>query len=356
VTLSPLSDRREVVGAVHVHTRHSDGGSTTAETVAAAAENGLDFVVIADHDTLGARASGEEGWHGKVLVAAASEISTRRNYCHLVALGHATTVPRFSLTVCGALERIRGEGGAALLAHADGRGLGGKGPSRQDWPYWSHPYLSGAEIWSYLQDWGKSFRLLRPSSYRLDLVAERIKGPPDWLLAYWDAEAEVRPFAGLGASDNHAKRLFPFRRCYFPHRALIGRLVDRVRLAEPLSADGAGAAKQLMAALAAGRLIFARDELASSGGFDFRADLPDGRALRSGESAEFSPGARLVIESPVAAELRVCRRGEVVASATGKRLEHRPEEPGAYRAEGRFNGKAWAFSNHVRLVAGEKAD
>ena len=67
---------------------------------------------------------GEEGWHGKVLVAAASEISTRRNYCHLVALGHATTVPRFSLTVCGAFERIRDEGGAAFLAHADGRGLG----------------------------------------------------------------------------------------------------------------------------------------------------------------------------------------------------------------------------------------
>lgn len=356
MALPPLGDRREVVGAVHVHTRHSDGGSTTAEVIAAAAENGLDFVVIADHDTLRARESGEEGWHGKVLVAAASEISTRRNYCHLVALGQTTTVPRFSLTVCGAFERIRDEGGAVLLAHADGRGLGGKGPSRQDWPYWSHPYLSGAEIWSYLQDWGTSFRLLRPSSYRLDLVAERIKGPPDWLLGYWDAEAEVRPFAGLGASDNHAKRLFPFRRCYFPHGAIIGRLVDRVRLDEPLSSNGSEAARQILRALAAGRAIFARDELASSEGFDFRAELADGRVLRSGQSAEFAPGARLVIESPVEAELRVCRRGEVVASATGKRLEHRPEGPGAYRAEGRLNGKAWAFSNHVRLVEQARAD
>ncbi len=353
---APLGDRREVVGAVHVHTRHSDGGSTTAEVAAAAAQNGLDFVVIADHDTLAAREGGEEGWHGRVLVAVATEIATRKNFCHLVALGNASMAPRFSLTVCAALERIRDEGGAGLLAHADGRGLGGKGRSRQDWPYWTHPYLSGVEIWSYLQDWGTSFRLLRPSSYRLDLVAERIKGPPDWLLGYWDAEAEVRPFVGLGASDNHAKRLFPFRRQYFPHEAIIGRLVDRVRLAEPLSADGSQAAKQLMTTLAAGRVIFARDELASSDGFDFRAELADGRVLRSGQSAEFAPGARLVIESPIEAELRVCRLGGVVASATGRKLEWRPEEPGAYRAEGRLAGKAWAFSNHVRLVERARAD
>ena len=211
------------------------------------------------------------------------------------------------------------------------------------------------EVWSYLQDWAEDFRLWRPGDYRLENVAGKIKGPPDWVLDKWDAEAERRPFAGVGASDNHARRL-PFTgRRYFPHEAVIGRLVNRVRLEEPLPADGPEAARRLMAALAAGRLTFARDELASSEGFDFRAEAPDGRRLRSGESARFAPGAALIVESPVEAKLRICRRGEVLASSTGKSLEYRPEEPGAYRAEARLGGKAWAFSNHVRLLSGNAA-
>jgi hypothetical protein len=354
------SDKLELVGAVHVHTRLSDGTGTPEELVAAAEELGLDFVVTADHDTLGLRESGAEGWHGRVLLAAASEVSTRRNLTHLVMLNHASVAGRCELTVPEALERARAEGGAALLAHANGRGLGGRGRDRRDWPWWDHPLLAGCEIWSYMQDWGHSFRILSPGSYRLESVAGRIAGPPDWLLAHWDEQAERRPFAGLGASDNHAKRLWPFRRRYWPHREIIGRLVNRVRLDAPLPADGRQAARQLMAALLAGRCLFAREELAASQGFDFRAEIsPTGptrqtgqtgpTTLRPGDTAPLAPGTRLVVESPVEAELRICRLGRAVASAAGRRLEFAPAEPGAWRAEARLGGKAWCFSNHVRL-------
>jgi hypothetical protein len=384
----------EYVGVVHVHTGHSDGHGSVREVVAAAGQIGLDFAVIADHDSLAAREAGDEGWHGRVLVAAGAEISTKKNLTHLLTLGHAWTAPRFEFTVDEVLEKTRADGGAALLAHAQGRGLGGRGRDRRDWPWWDHPLLAGAEIWSYLQDWGASFRLLSPASYRLENVPGRIQGPPGWLLAYWDQQAEKRPFAGIGANDNHAKRLWPFRKRYWPHEKVLGRLVNRVRLPEPLPEDGAEAARRLMAALGAGHCVFAREELASSRGFDFFARLPvvgcwlsetseptdnrqqttDNQVFRGGESVPFAPGIKLLVESPQEAELRICRLGRAVASATGRRLEFEPAEPGAYRAEARLPwlsvpgcllpdqphrqpttdhrqpALAWCFSNHVRLT------
>lgn len=349
----------EAVGALHVHTGLGDGSGSPAEVAAAAAGLGLDFVIVTDHDSLALRERGEEGWHGRVLLAAGSEVSTCHNRTHLVALNNASNAPRFELTVPGALDRISGEGGAALLAHAHGAGLGGRGLSRIGWPWWDHPQLAGCEVWSYMQDWGRTFRLLQPDSYRLERVAERIAGPPGWVLKRWDQQAELRPFAGLGASDSHAKRLWPFRRRFWPHERILGRLVNRVRLEAPLPRDGREAARALMAALAAGRCCFARDELASSAGFAFRAEIPGaasgaggggpGLPLHPGATGTFAPGIRLVVESPRRAELVICRLGRALAAATGHCLEFTPDTPGAYRAEARLDGRAWAFSNHIRL-------
>ncbi len=345
----------EYVGAVHMHTAHSDGAGGASEIVEACATLGLDFAVVSDHDSLALREHGEEGWHGKVLLAVGNEISTSKNFTHLLGLNVTEAAPRFEHSVHQCLDYVRGQGGHALLAHAQGRGLGGRGRSRRNWPWWPHPLLRGAEIWNYLQDWGRTFRLLDPASYRLDRVAGRIAGPPRWVLEYWDAEAERRPFSGIAGNDNHAKRLWPLRKKYWPHRDMLGRLINRVHLPAPLSKDGSEAARQLMTALAKGQCIFARDELASSKGFDFRAEVGS-TTLRSGASAPFDLGARLTVESPIDAELRVLRLGQVVASATGRRLDCTPEEPGAYRAEARLDGKAWAFSNHIRLVAGPAED
>jgi hypothetical protein len=384
----------ELAGAFHLHTGHSDGAGDAKEVTDACAEIGLDFAVVTDHDSLALRELGAEGWHGKVLLAVASEISTKKNFTHLLGLNVTQVAPRFEHTVHESLQFIRDQGGRALLAHAHGRGLGGRGRSRRDWPWWSHPHLGGAEIWNYLQDWGRTFRLLDPGSYRLDRIAGRIAGPPDWVLSRWDAEAELRPFAGIAGNDNHAKRLWPLRKKYWPHEEVLGRLINRVRLDQPLSTDGAEAARQLMTALAEGKCIFARDELASSRGFALSAEYrrtprtlqtcqsrPTGprspkcpTVLRPGDTGNFEPGVNLVVESPVEAELRICRLGNVVASTTGTRLEFSPTEPGAYRAEARLSRSAvpkqlalatetrhptrdtrhatvaWAFTNHVRLT------
>ena len=48
----------EVVGAVHVHTTHSDGALDVAGVVDEGRAAGLDFLLITDHNTLAAKPQG----------------------------------------------------------------------------------------------------------------------------------------------------------------------------------------------------------------------------------------------------------------------------------------------------------
>ena len=63
-----------VRGAMHVHTRQSDGGGTPEQVAAAAAKAGLQFVILTDHGD-GAREPAPPAYHSGVLVVNAVEIS-----------------------------------------------------------------------------------------------------------------------------------------------------------------------------------------------------------------------------------------------------------------------------------------
>ncbi len=54
-----MTELRDYRGALHVHSRYSDGSGPVDEIVAAAQAAGLDLLLIADHNTLAART---EGW------------------------------------------------------------------------------------------------------------------------------------------------------------------------------------------------------------------------------------------------------------------------------------------------------
>jgi predicted metal-dependent phosphoesterase TrpH len=101
----------ELRGAWHVHTTHSDGRGSLAEVVRAAKEAGLQFVVVADHNTL---TLAEQGWHDGVLVVEATEASTR--FGHVVAVGvpRALDAAERDGDPLGAIARL---GGEAVLAH-----------------------------------------------------------------------------------------------------------------------------------------------------------------------------------------------------------------------------------------------
>ena len=70
-----MSPHHDLSCVVHVHSTYSDGTGTVPEIAAAAGRNGVDVVLLTDHDTLAARRRGEERWHDSVLVLVGEEVS-----------------------------------------------------------------------------------------------------------------------------------------------------------------------------------------------------------------------------------------------------------------------------------------
>ena len=71
-------------GAIHVHTRRSDGTGTVDEVAAAARRDGLQFVIFTDHGD-GTKGSDTPAYRYGVLCIDALEVST--NGGHVVVLG-----------------------------------------------------------------------------------------------------------------------------------------------------------------------------------------------------------------------------------------------------------------------------
>ena len=55
-------------GAIHVHSSVSDGAAGIDKIMAAAAEAGVDFLILSDHNPLGPRERPRPGWYGDVLL------------------------------------------------------------------------------------------------------------------------------------------------------------------------------------------------------------------------------------------------------------------------------------------------
>jgi hypothetical protein len=72
-------------GDCHLHTVHSDGKRTPAETAAAAREAGLDFITTTEHNTTSGHGAWAGLWDEDFLILCGEEITTRNG--HVLALG-----------------------------------------------------------------------------------------------------------------------------------------------------------------------------------------------------------------------------------------------------------------------------
>ncbi|MGH3312069.1 MAG: CehA/McbA family metallohydrolase [Streptomyces sp.] len=72
-------------GDCHLHTVHSDGKRTPAETAAAAREAGLDFIATTEHNTTSGHGAWAGLWDEDFLILCGEEVTTRNG--HFLALG-----------------------------------------------------------------------------------------------------------------------------------------------------------------------------------------------------------------------------------------------------------------------------
>ncbi|MDA0709520.1 MAG: CehA/McbA family metallohydrolase [bacterium] len=334
----------EYCGIIHVHSTYSDGSGSIPTILHAAQDANLDFLVLTDHNSLGARTDGWEGWHGRTLLMVGDEVSGRRGHC--LALGTRQRVNHHQ-ALQGMLGDIHHQDALSFVAHPHGRYRPLFREHNHAWGDWTADSFTGLELWSYMFDWIKDFRYFRFwGHYRHP--ERHISGPDPQTLQKWDEICQLRPCVAIGGVDAHARKYGPLPMVVFPYKDAFRTLRTRVILTEALTGSRERDMAAILGALQHGHCYIAYDGLEMAGGVRFQ--LSDGTSMM-GDTACFRSPLSIDVQLPREADLKFLWNGQTIATVRTRQHTFPVEKPGVYRAEARLQGSPWIYTNPIYLRA-----
>lgn len=338
---------------IHLHSTFSDGTATVEELIGSAREAGRDVVLLTDHDTLGAKHAGWEGWHDSVLLGVGVEVSPQGG--HYLAFGIDREIPHEGVPVSSIPATVAEAGGFGFAAHpfSIGSQISPRFGRAFDWPDLENQEMAGIELWSLTTDIAERWTSAREAIRYMRAPERQLDGPPAHHLEAWDRLCESRRVAAIGGLDTHQHGFRVLGRMLtpMPNTRYFRLFATYALLREKPSGDGEADLEAVYEALREGRSYLGVDGLAPAGGFDFRA-AGEGSVALMGEE---HPAGRWTMRAsaPREAHLVLLRAGEQIASAQGTELEHEVSEPGPYRAEARLrvdgHEQRWIISNPIYL-------
>jgi hypothetical protein len=328
------------VGAVHVHTRRSDGSGTPELVAEAAARAGLNFVIFTDHGD-GTRTPDPPAYRFGVLCIDAVEISTSEG--HYVALG----IPRAPYPLGGeprdVIEDVSRLGGFGFAAHPDSRK-----PDLQ-WHEWTAPF-DGVEWLNADSEWRdetreRRLRALLTYPFRPVETIGSLLDRPDETLLRWDALSRRRRVIGIAGADAHARLgwrdsdVQGYRKRWFieapSYEASFRTFAVRVHLQHTFSGDPAADAAALLSSIRAGHVYTGIDAVASPAALEFTAASGEARAeqgdrIDSGKPVTFY--AR--VNAATGGVIALRKDGDIIAQHPVPELTFEaPATRGVYRIE-----------------------
>jgi len=346
-------------GVIHVHTTESDGTLPIEEVIEIGRRAGLDFMMFSDHMGLKNRAAGHEGVYGDTLVVIGYEHNDLDDNNHYLIFNSPSVYPHKS----SASEYVKAacrDGALGIVAHPiEHRSREGKYPP-YPWLEWGADEFNGLEIWNQMSEWmenltpwNKLAMALSPPWNKLAMALSPRKsmvGPTTEAMQIWDNLNLKRRYVGVAGVDAHAYpvKVGPFTVTIFPYKVHFRALRTHIVLDEPLSSDFEAARRQLFEALATCRVFCSNLRWGDANEFIFRAILGSKIAV-SGDALSDHAGARLEIELPSRATIKLIGNGQELVRATTDSLEYSVGHPGVYRVEAWKGGRGWIFSNHIRI-------
>jgi hypothetical protein len=298
-----------VVGAVHMHTTESDGGGTVDDLVDAALANGLDFIVVTDHN-IERRSSFE--YRRDVLILYGEELT-------LPNMGHAMLldVDTVRLMEPDSVDRARAlpfhrtlaDAGLRVAAHPNGR------------RYWwdrTMGAVDAMEIWNADSEWRNDgvidwLEALTLLPFRPELGMMALVDRPDRNLALLDSVSLARRISTTCAVDAHAAiKITDGWIIRFPtYRMTLGLLQQHVPISEPMTGD----------ADRDGRML--TNELRNGGGYCALGGMADDGGVRI--DVEDDEVVVLLPDDLPQARIRVYRDGDLLMEqeGTSARIESR---------------------------------
>ncbi|HEX2234591.1 MAG TPA: CehA/McbA family metallohydrolase [Thermoleophilaceae bacterium] len=336
---------------VHLHSTYSDGTGTVEQIVRAARQAEVDVVLLTDHDTLGAKHDGKEGWHGSVLLLVGEEISPVGRD-HYLAFGTEEHTPHSGRTAAEICQAVRDAGGFGFAAHPWSRGS--ERFRRPGMAFGDLEAADGIELWSFATDTAERLPSVRAALSFIAAPGRTLDHPPEENVRAWDELCARRRTPAIGGLDAHqfGKRIgpvVPIR--LMSYRRSFAQIRTHVLCDESPSGELERDRAQVLAALREGRSYIAVDALAPARGFRFWAEGPEGDVPLGADSRAGRYSLHAVLPGP--ARLRLLRDGREIASREAPALVFDVDEPGVYRVEARLERhgreRTWVISNPVYL-------
>lgn len=344
---------RDLGGAVHVHSTYSDGAGDIPTVMAGACEAGVDWLLLADHNTQQPLRDGwEERFNERPLLLVGTEVTVEHGAFLLALDMPPEWEPVRDLKPQSVIDDINARGGLPLVSLPF--------DVKHPWRDWEATGFKGLEVINFSTVARRHINLF--SLLWLLLVQKRhgilgalraLVARPDQALARWDNLLETGRGAqiGIGALDAHALMKIGSRKYPIPSYANSFRAcLTHVRI----PSDAPDTRRAIYDALRAGRCYFSYDILGDPRQIAFQATQGDETAEMGGEIGR---GARLVAQAAPGTLLCLYHRGRVVASGQNGYLSYVTDKPGAYRVEAYHygfrigpiyaNARSWIFTNPI---------
>ncbi len=347
--------------AVHLHSDYSDGTASIPELMEAARQADRDVVLLTDHDTLGAKDDGHEGWHGSVLLAVGLEVTPRAG--HFLAFGVSDKIKHKGMPEAEIPLAVAKAGGFGFVAHPWSKGARileryGRFVKR-GWPHgWQDldgEAITGIELWSVTTDASEDWRGPVDAIRYMVNPEGQLDGPRPEDVAAWDRICAERRFVAIGGLDAHQHGVRVRGRLWSPMKnaRYFAMLSTYVSLTNAPQGGEHGEADLALVydALREGRCYISVDAIAPGRGFRFWGESDSGTAMMGEEHAAGKWTLRA--DLPGRARVALLRNGETIAEAEASTLEAEASEPGAYRIEARRHWRKrerpWIYSNPIYL-------
>lgn len=348
----------EITVNLHMHTRYSDGSGLHKDIAAAAIRQGLDAVIVTDHNVLVKNFEGyQRVGNQRVLMLIGQEVhdqarDPQKN--HLLVFGANRDLATLADDPQALINAVRDAGGICFLAHPHEPAAPLFHETDISWENWEAQGYTGIELWNHLSqlkyklnNWPSAiFHVFFPNFYT--------RGPDLPTLQKWDDLLNSgRRLVAIGGSDAHALhyRLGPIRKTIFPYDFHFRALNTHLLIDRPLGDDSGADVGLVLDSLGRGRGWVGFDLLASTRGFRFHAQGRESAATM-GEEIPLAGGVTLQVKLPAAAEISLWRNGQKVQA--WKRAEagaYTVTETGVYRVEVHRNylgaRRGWIYSNPI---------
>ncbi|MBN1400316.1 MAG: CehA/McbA family metallohydrolase [Anaerolineae bacterium] len=346
----------ERVGNLHIHTTASDGSASHARVAELAAEAGLDFCIVTDHN---AYEPLHEGWYGPTLMLVGQEIHDpeRPHVNHLLVLNAGVDLTHLAQDTQALVDAVRQRGGLSFIAHPFEHSGALSGEPEINWTAWEVQGATGIELWNYMSEFKSYVTDTLRTLCSVLAPGLAISGPYAETVLKWDALLQHGRIYAIAGSDAHATvyQLGPLRRAVFGYAHLFRALNTHILVSEPWTGAFEHDSRLVYEALSQGRAFVAYDGLAPARGFSFGAVQRD-HLYVMGESAPATRVIRFEVHTPARARIRLMLNGFCIAETRGRELSYESKTPGAYRVEATrwhaFKQRGWIYSNPI-FVASE---